>query len=213
MVMMMMLMMFMMMMMLSLSFEWNESSLVMFKTCAEGAIYSVDYISTFTSLVKNRRAAADFLDAPQLAEEIKAIGELYAAEMKEKQKQLKAAMGDETLVQSEEEEEATSLLIKLVRWFITFNACGLIVGFVFNLFQFALFKVICSTNHGVPKEGPADPIKTTFTHMLVDNATPELPIKKDAKGDEINKLNEKLMQFKKIAQRKVPWFSHQQVTF
>lgn len=44
--------------------------------------------------------------------------------------------------------------------------------------------------------------------MLVDNATPELPIKnKDVKGDEVDKLNEKLLQFKKIAQRKVPWFS------
>lgn len=174
----------------------------------------MDYISTFTSLVKNRRAAADFLDAPQLAEELKAIGELFAAEVKEKQKQLKLAAGDEPLVQSEEEEEATSLLIKMVRWwFITFIACGFIVGFLFNLFQFALFNMICSTNHGVPKEAPTDPIKTTFTHMLVENNTPELPIKKDVKGEEIQKLNEKLLQFKKIAQRKVPWFSHQQVSF
>ena len=44
--------------------------------------------------------------------------------------------------------------------------------------------------------------------MLVEGATPELPIKnKGVKADEIDKLNEKLMQFKKIAQRKVPWFS------
>lgn len=91
-------------------------------TCAEGAIYSVEYLSTFMGLVKNRRAAADFLDAPQLAEELKAIGELYASEAKEKQKQLKAAAGEETVGQSEDEEEATCLIINFsCLWVVQLN--------------------------------------------------------------------------------------------
>ena len=107
-------------------FEWNGSNITMFLTCAEASIYSMDYMSTFMGLVKNRRASADFLDAPQLAEELKAIGELYASEAKEKQEQLKAAAGEETVGPSEDEEEATCLLVG--RWFNLYNCFFMLVG-------------------------------------------------------------------------------------
>lgn len=51
---------------------------------------------------------------------------------------------------------------------------------------------------------PTDPIKTTCTHMVIgETDKPELPFKKDANADEVTKLHDRLMAFKKLAQRKV----------
>ena len=52
---------------------------------------------------------------------------------------------------------------------------------------------------------PTDPIKTTCTHMVIgETDKPELPFKKDANANEVTKLHDRLMAFKKLAQRKVP---------
>ena len=61
----------------------------------------------------------------------------------------------------------------------------------------------------VPEEGEVeededDPIKTTFGHMVIgETEKPELPFKKNAEGTEMAKLNDKPLNLKKIAQRKV----------
>lgn len=51
------------------------------------------------------------------------------------------------------------------------------------------------------EEEMSDPVKTVLIHMLIGQK-PELPLKKDLKGEKVDKLNEKLMSFKKLAQRK-----------
>ncbi len=54
---------------------------------------------------------------------------------------------------------------------------------------------------------PADDPSAGFQHMMVGD-TPSLPFKNAAvtKTDEAKKLSDKLLAFKKLAQRKVPWF-------
>lgn len=54
------------------------------------------------SLVKGKRGIGDYLSAPAVSAELAEIDEKYAAEMKEKKKQLKKAAGE----QHEEEEVA-----------------------------------------------------------------------------------------------------------
>ena len=52
------------------------------------------------SLVKNRRAISDYLEAPSIRTELQDVEEKYAAEAKERKKRNKAAAGE----QHEEEE-------------------------------------------------------------------------------------------------------------
>lgn len=58
-----------------------------------------------------------------------------------------------------------------------------------------------SDDEGEKKE---DPIRTICTHMVIgETDKPDLPFKKDANTEEMTKLHDKLMAFKKFAQRKV----------
>ena len=111
------------------------------------------------SLVKSRRAVNEFLEAPQISEELKGIEELLKSEAKEKQIEIKKQKGEEAndLVEKEDEE--------------------------------------------IQEED--EPIKTQCIHMVIaETEKPELPCKKDTSADQIAKLNEKLLNFKKMAQRK-----------
>lgn len=67
------------------------------ETCFGGGQWSA-----LVTLVKGRRAISDYLSAPTLSAELADIDEKYAAELKEKKKQLKKAAGE----QHEEEEVA-----------------------------------------------------------------------------------------------------------
>ena len=107
-------------------------------------------------LVKNRRATGEYLEAPQIMEEIEGIRENLTSELKEKKALMKkdAEEAPEVIDDRSDEEEEVS-----------------------------------------------DPVKSVLTHMLIGEK-PELPLKKDVEGEKVDKLNEKLMAFKKIAQRK-----------
>ncbi|CAK8998512.1 unnamed protein product, partial [Durusdinium trenchii] len=128
----------------------------------EGCIYDLEYWSCLTSLVKNRRSSSEYLEAPQLSEEINGVKELLYQEAKDKKAQLK-----------KNDEDITEV-------------------------------VMAVPEEGEVEEDEDDTIKTTFGHMVIgETEKPELPFKKNAEGTEMAKLNDKLLNLKKIAQRKV----------
>ncbi|CAK9049466.1 unnamed protein product, partial [Durusdinium trenchii] len=127
-----------------------------------GCIYDLEYWSCLTSLVKNCRSSSEYLEAPQLSEEINGVKELLYQEAKDKKAQLKKNDKDISEV------------------------------------------VMAVPEEGEVEEDEDDPIKTTFGHMVIgETEKPELPFKKNAEGTEMAKLNDKLLNLKKIAQRKV----------
>ena len=112
--------------------------------------------------MKNRRSSSEYLEAPQLSEEINGVKELLYQEAKDKKAQLKKNDKDISEV------------------------------------------VMAVPEEGEVEEDEDDPIKTTFGHMVIgETEKPELPFKKNAEGTEMAKLNDKLLNLKKIAQRKV----------
>ena len=111
-----------------------------------------------TCLVKNRRSTTEFLEAPQLADELQQIQDGMRQEYKDKRTAENKGKID---------EEPEDL----------------------------------SDDEGEKKE---DPIRTICTHMVIgETDKPDLPFKKDANTEEMTKLHDKLMAFKKLAQRKV----------
>lgn len=80
--------------------------------CPKEACFGGGQWSTLVTLVKNRRAIGDYLSAPTLSAELADIDEKYAAEIKEKKKQLKKAAGEQheeegVVVQEPEPTEET----------------------------------------------------------------------------------------------------------
>ena len=117
--------------------------------------------------MKSRRSTSEFLEAPQIAEELKGIEELLKEETKDKKNELKKQQGENVLMDVEEED-----------------------------------AIVAAEEE--------EPIKTVCTHMVIaETDKPDLPCKKDANADQMAKLNEKLMAFKKSAQRKAHLFKCQ----
>lgn len=69
---------------------------------SKAACFGDGHWTTMVGLVKNRRALAEYLNSPTVAEELKDIDEKYAAEVKEKKKSMKLAAGEQ--LQEEESQ-------------------------------------------------------------------------------------------------------------
>ncbi|CAK9106279.1 unnamed protein product, partial [Durusdinium trenchii] len=69
------------------------------------AVFGAGYQSALTSLVKNRRSIPEYLENPELKQELTAIHEMYDEEMKKKKKELKLAQKENgTLIDDDEDE-------------------------------------------------------------------------------------------------------------
>ena len=64
--------------------------------------------------------------------------------------------------------------------------------------------VVMAEENQEDDEEEVDPVKTELRHMVIgETDKPELPFRKDAEVSQVSKLNERLLSFKKVAQRKV----------
>lgn len=64
--------------------------------------------------------------------------------------------------------------------------------------------VVMAEDNQEDEEEEVDPVKTVLRHMKIgETDKPDLPFKKDAEVSLMSKLNERLLSFKKLAQRKV----------
>jgi len=64
--------------------------------------------------------------------------------------------------------------------------------------------VVMTEDNQEDEEDEVDPVKTVLQHMKIgETDKPDLPFKKDAEVSLMSKLNERLLSFKKLAQRKV----------
>ncbi|CAK9067547.1 DNA (cytosine-5-)-methyltransferase [Durusdinium trenchii] len=126
----------------------------------EDTVYSADYWTAITNLVRNRRAIAEYLDAPEFRNELQQCSELFATEQKaKKQRQGDLVDGDQTAVvaaEDDEEEDPT----------------------------------------------PEEEEVQQMNHLLVED-TPTLPFKANTPASKTETMKEKLLQFKKLAVRKV----------
>lgn len=110
--------------------------------------------------MRNRRAIAEYLDAPEFRNELQQCSELFATEQKaKKQRQGDLVDGDQTAVvaaEDDEEEDPT----------------------------------------------PEEEEVQQMNHLLVED-TPTLPFKANTPASKTETMKEKLLQFKKLAVRKV----------
>ena len=75
-------------------------------------MYGSEHWSTLSSLVKNRRAASEYLDAPQILLELKKVDEAYDQERKDRKKQLKQDRKGEAEEANEAEQVAEEEEVK-----------------------------------------------------------------------------------------------------
>ena len=96
-------------------------------------MYGGEYQAALTSLVKNRRSVQEFLDNPELKQELKNVTECYDEEMKKKRKEEKDAqrllgkeeVDDEPSAEAEDEEAEESEAQKLNHLLVGGNAPSL----------------------------------------------------------------------------------------
>lgn len=74
--------------------------------CPKESVFSGGLWSTMMGLVKNRRSISEYLDAPQIRQDLQEIQDLYQQESKEKKKQMKKEAGEQLEEEDQVKDEA-----------------------------------------------------------------------------------------------------------